>query len=200
MNSNCLMKSDDLDDTKIDEVAKDVKKSIEKRKMFSSEKLQFLSPLTKVADVLSAAEEGIPLKNRRVLTLMLPDIRHKIISKGKSDKASPIEIGILIRTPYTQCKSPAIWLSSSRWAFLPKSESKLASYRCPESVQRRLEEDIAKLKKEPIKELSKEELLEFYKFLNELADRKAKAFQFKVSGFSLLVGVKKYWKRLQSKV
>ncbi|EGG09810.1 uncharacterized protein MELLADRAFT_103917 [Melampsora larici-populina 98AG31] len=203
MNSDGLMKSDDLNDTKIDPIPgdeKDIKKFIGPPTPCFQRKLKFLSPSTKVADVHSAEKEGRTLKNRRISTLMLPDIPRKHVPKGTSSRVSEAATGTLIRTPYTECKNPAIWLSSSRWAFLPKSQSELdKGYTCPEGVRITLGEDIAKLKNRQINVLTNSDLLEFHEYLNELAARKAKSAQSKISGSSSLTGAKKYWNRMRSK-
>lgn len=132
---------------------------------------KFLSPSTKVKDILSEAEKGRPLRNRRILTLISSERSQKVpqvtpTEIRQSEKPDPCKTN-------PRCvggQTPSIWLLASRWAFLPKTKPELKDqYNCPKYVKKKLEEDIAKIKKEVIKELTNDELFEFYEYLNKLA-------------------------------
>ncbi|KAH9824914.1 hypothetical protein DFH28DRAFT_1144018 [Melampsora americana] len=171
------------DNNDIPENAKSDQKSDEKktdpRLCRSRSRLdEFLLPSTKSKDLLSEAENGRPLRNRRVLTLILLERFHGKLPQRTSNRFVVSSTDTQTQTsPKDLKKTPSIWLVASRWIFLPKSklEVKDRLYKCPKDIKKKLEEDIANINKEMIKDLTDYELFEFYEYLNKLNTRKIKS-------------------------
>ncbi|KAH9821066.1 hypothetical protein DFH28DRAFT_1217798 [Melampsora americana] len=134
-------------------------------------KLRFLCPSTKVEDVRLEVMEGRALENRRILTLILDDDQEPNVFNGTSGLVLEDATGTLAQLPYENYTNPAFWLLANRWVFLPEAEDE----KCPESVKRKLEEDIAYLKDEEIKVLTNRELFEAREHMMEWAVQKAES-------------------------
>ncbi|KAH9812357.1 hypothetical protein DFH28DRAFT_1130152 [Melampsora americana] len=138
---------------------------------------KFLLPSTKSKDILSEAENGRPLRNRRVLTLILLERSHEKLLQRTFNRFIVSSTDTQTQTSPKGLKNPSLWLVASRWVFLPKSKSEVKNrlYKCPKDIKKKLEEDISNINKEPIKDLTDSELFEFYEYLNKLATRKSKS-------------------------
>ncbi|EGG03105.1 uncharacterized protein MELLADRAFT_109585 [Melampsora larici-populina 98AG31] len=195
MSSDNTSKHDDAKDTvsqsTLVKTSDEKKESVRPPTRRRRRKLKFFSPSTKVADLLSEAEEGRVLENRRVLTLIYSAKDDDNALQGTSSRVPLAATGILYQTPYNHDESPSIWLLANRWIFLPRSRPQSQDERCPtpKGVKQKLEEDIAYLKGVEVKELSHDELFEARYFLRDWVAQLSQSNNFF-----------KYWSQPQSKV